>query len=115
MTAITWMLAGVIMFLTIVGIPWARATFNIGVLALWPFGSKAVSREETTGEDMGTGPLGFIGNVIWFIMAGWWLFIYHLAWAILMAITILGIPFAIQYWKLAKISLYPIGKTIIWH
>lgn len=113
-SALTWMLASVIMFLTIVGIPWARATFNIGVLTLMPFGSTTVSRSQTTGEDLGTGPLGLLGNILWFVFAGWWLFLYHLGWAVLMAVTIIGIPFALQYWKLAKISLSPIGKTIIW-
>ncbi|MBK7892727.1 MAG: YccF domain-containing protein [Bdellovibrionales bacterium] len=112
--ALLWMLAGAVMFLTIVGIPWARATFNIGVMILWPFGSKATSRETTTGSDVGTGPLGLIGNLIWFLFAGWWLFLYHLGWAILCAITIIGIPFAAQYWKLARLSLAPIGKQIVW-
>mgnify|MGYP001000001211 CR=1 FL=1 len=113
-TALLWMLAGVLMFFTIIGIPWARATFNIGIMILWPFGSKATSRETTSGADIGTGPLGFIGNLIWFLFAGWWLFLYHIGWAILCAITIIGIPFAVQYWKLAKISLAPIGKQILW-
>lgn len=111
-SATGWFIASLIMLVTIIGIPWARATFNIGLLALWPFGSRIVSREKISGEDIGTGPLGFLGNVIWFIIAGWWLFLYHLGWALLMAITIIGIPFAVQYWKLALISLFPIGKAV---
>src|SRR5436190_20455284 len=69
-----WLLAAVIMAITIIGIPWARAAFNIAAYTLLPFGQKAVSRAEYTGqEDIGTGPLGFLGNIIWLVLAGWWL------------------------------------------
>src|SRR5581483_5690830 len=72
--AFGWLVAAVIMAITIIGIPWARAAFNIAVYTLLPFGSRAVSRYELTGmEDVGTGPLGVIGNIIWFVLAGWWL------------------------------------------
>ena len=111
--ALTWMLASLIMLITIVGIPWAKATFSIGVLVLWPFGSKVVSREKISGGDIGTGLFGFIGNIIWFVFAGWWLFLYHLFWVLLLGVTIIGIPFAIQYWKLAKMSLSPIGEAVV--
>lgn len=112
-SAVSWIVASVILCLTIIGIPWARATFTIGIMTLWPFGSKMVSRESTTGEDLGTGALGMLGNIIWFVFAGWWLFLSHLVLALGMAITIIGIPFALQYWKLAKLSLAPIGKDIV--
>lgn len=112
--ALLWIFVSAIMFLTIIGIPWGRAAFNIGVMTLLPFGSRAQSRETISGPDIGTGVLGFIGNVIWFVLAGWWLFLYHLGWALLLGVTIIGIPFAVQYWKLAKISLAPIGKAIVW-
>lgn len=111
-SAVSWMFAGVLLFLTIIGIPWARATFSIGVLTLWPFGSKVKRRTRTSSLDLGTGFLGFVGNVIWFVLAGWWLFLYHIACALLFAITIIGIPFALQYFKLARLSLAPIGKEI---
>lgn len=101
------------MVISIVGIPWARAAFNIGLLNLWPFGSKIMSRSQTTGEDIGTSALGTIGNILWFLFCGWWLALGHLFWCILFAITILGIPIAKQHFKLAKISLAPIGKAII--
>ena len=114
-TAISWFIASVIMFITIIGIPWGRATFNIGFMVLWPFGSEAVDRNVTTGTaDLGTGVLGGLGNVIWFLLAGWWLFLYHLGCAILFFVTIIGIPFGVQYWKLAKLSLAPVGKSISW-
>jgi uncharacterized membrane protein YccF (DUF307 family) len=112
-TAVSWFLSGVLMILSIVGIPWARAAFNIAILNLWPFGATVVNREKLTKQtDLGTGFLGLLGNIIWFFFCGWWLAGMHLLLALLLAITILGIPFAIQHLKLAKISLAPIGKAI---
>jgi uncharacterized membrane protein YccF (DUF307 family) len=109
-----WVVAGVIMAITIIGLPWARAAFNIAIYTLLPFGQKAVSRAEYLGQDdLGTGPLGFIGNVIWLILAGWWLAIGHLVTAVLLAITIIGIPFAWAHLKLAGLALWPIGKMIV--
>jgi uncharacterized membrane protein YccF (DUF307 family) len=109
-----WMIAAVIMAITIICLPWARAAFNIGVCALLPFGQRAVSRSLVTGrEDLGTGPLGLIGNIIWFVLAGWWLALAHLAHAVLLAITIIGLPFAWAHLKLARLALWPIGKTIV--
>ncbi len=112
--ALGWVIAAIIMAITIIGIPWARASFNIARYALLPFGYKAVSRDEYLGqENIGTGPLGIIGNIIWFILAGWWLALGHLVIAILLAITIIGIPFAWAHFKLAALALWPIGKTIV--
>jgi uncharacterized membrane protein YccF (DUF307 family) len=112
--AIGWWIATVIMAITIIGLPWARAAFNLGFYALLPFGQKAVSRAEYLGgEDLGTGPLGFIGNVIWLILAGWWLALGHLATAVILAVTIIGIPFAWAHLKLAGLALWPIGKMIV--
>src|SRR5215472_11735754 len=112
--AIGWVIAGVIMAITIVGLPWARAAINIASYTLLPFGYKAVSRAEYAGrEDIGTGPLGVIGNIIWLVLAGWWLALGHLIAAIFFAITIIGIPFAWAHLKLAGIALWPIGKTIV--
>ena len=80
---------------------------------LFPFGHEAVARDELTKQkDIGTGTLGLIGNVIWFIFAGVWLAIGHIMSAVACFITIIGIPFALQHLKLAYISLAPIGKTI---
>jgi len=112
--AIGWLIAALIMAITIVGIPWARAAFNIAGYTLLPFGQRAVSRSEHLGQhDVGTGPLGFIGNIIWLILAGWWLALGHLIAAIVFAITIIGIPFAWAHLKLAGIALWPIGKMIV--
>jgi len=109
-----WLLISLLAFVTIIGIPWGRACFNIALFSLWPFGSDAINRAELTQEDdLGTSPIGFIGNVIWFIVAGIWLAIGHVCMAVCYAITIIGIPFAIQHIKFAGISLAPIGKSIV--
>lgn len=109
-----WWLAGLLCFISIIGIPWGRACFVIGTFTFFPFGKEAVSRDKLTGkEDIGTGALGFIGNVLWFVFMGLWLAIGHLGWGLLFCVTIIGIPFGIQHFKLAGISLAPIGKTIV--
>ncbi|KHK04560.1 YccF domain-containing protein [Desulfovibrio sp. TomC] len=111
--AIGWYLAGVVMAITIIGLPWTRACFVLGNLSLWPFGKEVVDRRDVTGHDIGTGTLGFIGNVIWFVLAGVWLAIGHLLAAVANFVTIIGIPFALQHLKLAGLALAPIGKTVI--
>ena len=111
---LAWWGVGVLAFLSIVGIPWAKACFVIGQFTFFPFGKEAVSRDELTRrEDVGTGTLGFLGNVLWFLFAGWWLALGHVVSAFACFITIIGIPFGIQHLKLAGISLAPIGKTIV--
>jgi len=112
--AIAWLIAAVVMAISIVGLPWARAAFNIALYTLLPFGQMAVSRAEYTGhEDLGTGPLGTLGNLIWLVLAGWWLALGHVVLAVLLAFTIIGIPFAWAHLKLAGLALWPIGKTIV--
>ena len=112
--ALAWVIAGVIMAITIIGLPWARAAFNIASYTLLPFGRKAVSRAEHLGaHDIGTGAFGLLGNIVWLVLAGWWLALGHLLTAILLAVTIIGIPFAWAHLKLAGIALWPIGKMIV--
>jgi uncharacterized membrane protein YccF (DUF307 family) len=112
--AVAWWLAGLVAFVSIVGIPWGRACFVIGNLCLLPFGRVVADRQAVTGRaDVGTGPLGMIGNVLWFVFAGLWLAIGHLVSAVLCFVTIIGIPFGLQHLKLAEIALAPIGKTIV--
>jgi uncharacterized membrane protein YccF (DUF307 family) len=109
-----WVLAGVIMAITIIGIPWARSCFMLARYTFWPFGYDIASREQLYGEhDIGTGALGTVGNIIWFVLAGWWLAIMHITAAAALAITIIGIPFAWAHVKLALASLFPIGKTVV--
>jgi len=112
--SVGWIAAAIVMAITIVGLPWTRAAFNIALYTLLPFGQKAVPRAQYSGsEDVGTGPLGVLGNIIWLVLAGWWLALGHLITAFLLAITIIGVPFAWAHLKLAGIALWPIGKMIV--
>jgi uncharacterized membrane protein YccF (DUF307 family) len=112
--ALAWAIAAVIMAITIIGLPWARAALSIASYTLFPFGRTAVPRDEYYGrEDLGTGPLGVLGNLIWLLLAGWWLALGHLITAVALAVTIIGIPFAWAHLKLAGLALWPIGKVIV--
>ncbi|MDB4555193.1 YccF domain-containing protein [Synechococcus sp. AH-707-D15] len=112
--ALGWWLVGLISAVSIVGLPWSRSCFVIGTFALWPFGFEAINRRGLSGRvDLGTGPLGLIGNIIWFLVYGWWLAIGHLTSALACFVTVIGIPFGIQHIKLALIAIAPIGMTIV--
>jgi uncharacterized membrane protein YccF (DUF307 family) len=109
-----WWFFGVLCFVSILGIPWGRACFVLGSFSFFPFGRETISRRELTNKaDIGTGALGTLGNVIWFLLAGLWLALGHLASAIACCLTIVGIPFGIQHFKLALIALAPIGQTVV--
>jgi uncharacterized membrane protein YccF (DUF307 family) len=109
-----WWIAGLLAYVSVVGIPWGKACFVIGRFAFFPFGKEAISRRELGQKgDIGTGVWGTVGNVIWFVFAGVWLAIGHVSSALLNFITIVGIPFGIQHLKLAGIALAPIGKTVV--
>ena len=111
---LAWILAGIIMAITIVGLPFVPTCFRLARYTFWPFGYDIVSRDQLTGQsDIGTGTIGTIGNVIWFVFAGWWLALMHISAAIALTITIIGIPFAWAHVKLAIASLFPIGKRIV--
>ncbi|WP_321284020.1 YccF domain-containing protein [uncultured Vibrio sp.] len=109
-----WWFFGILAFISILGIPWGRACFVMGNFSFFPFGKEAISRDELNKEmDIGTSPLGVIGNIVWFVFAGIWLAIGHVISAVACFVTIIGIPFALQHLKLAMISLAPIGKTVV--
>lgn len=111
---LAWWLIGLVAFITIIGIPWGRSCFVIGQFTFLPFGREAVSRSVITGkEDLGTGALGLLGNIIWFILAGFWLAVGHITLALALFITIIGIPFALQHLKLALLTLAPVGKVVV--
>lgn len=111
---LAWWCVGLLAFITIIGIPWARACFMIGTFSFFPFGKVVVNRKVLTHkDDIGTGFFGMVGNIIWFIFVGIWLAIGHITLAVAYFITIIGIPFGIQHLKLAEIALFPIGKTIV--
>jgi uncharacterized membrane protein YccF (DUF307 family) len=112
--ALFWLIAAVLMALTIIGLPWARAAFNIAWYALLPFGQTVVPRAEYTGvEDLGTGPFGFLGNLVWLVFFGWWIALAHVVTAVGLGITIIGLPFAWAHLKLARLALWPIGRIVV--
>ena len=113
LAALGWFVAGLIMIVTIIGLPFAPAAFGNGLYTLWPFGARAVASERFHGERLGNGPLGFLGNVLWFVFAGWWLALGHLIVAIGLALTIIGLPFAWAHLKLAGYALWPYGRAIV--
>jgi uncharacterized membrane protein YccF (DUF307 family) len=112
-TGLSWMVGAAILAITIVGLPWAGAAFRIGLFAFAPFGRRVVPRSALTGhEDLGSGCLGAGLNVVWFVFAGWYIALAHLLVGLAQAVTLIGIPFAIQNFKLAIIALAPVGKTV---
>ncbi|MCG0287179.1 YccF domain-containing protein [Streptomyces sp. PSAA01] len=104
--AILYVFAGVLLFLTIIGIPFAFASWRIAGFALWPFGRSAVPRP-------GAGAPSCVGNVLWLVLAGWWLALGHLLTGIALCLTIIGIPLGLANFKLIPISLAPLGHEIV--
>ncbi|MCQ4161122.1 YccF domain-containing protein [Roseomonas sp. GC11] len=112
--ALLWLLAALVMALTVVGLPWARACLMLASYSLWPFGRSLVTVEELTGRpSLGTGPLGLLANLLWFLLAGLWLCLSHLSLALASAVTIIGLPFAWAHLKLAAASLFPVGRRVV--
>ena len=105
--AVAYALAGLVMFLLIITIPFGVQSFKLAGFALWPFGRVMV---DIPGKG---GCLTTVGNVLWVILAGIWLAIGHLFWALILAITIVGIPFAVANVKLAGAALVPFGRTVM--
>ncbi|GAA3754640.1 YccF domain-containing protein [Streptomyces tremellae] len=101
-----YLAAGLVLCVTIIGIPFGVAAFRIGAYALWPFGRTAVDRPTA-------GAGSFIGNVLWVILAGWWLALGHVFTGIALFVTIIGIPLALANFKLIPLSLMPLGKEIV--
>ena len=101
-----YLLAGVILCVLIITIPWGIASFRIGRYALWPFGKTVVAKPTS-------GAFSFIGTVIWILVAGWWLAIGHIVSGVALAVTIVGIPLAIADFKMIPVSLAPLGKQIV--
>jgi uncharacterized membrane protein YccF (DUF307 family) len=110
-----WLLAGVVFAVSIVGLPWARAAFNLASLSFLPFGRTTVPRNILNGgrDDLGTGPFGVIGNIVWFVLAGWWLALGHVVIGVVDCVTIIGIPFGVANFRLASAALLPIGLAVV--
>jgi uncharacterized membrane protein YccF (DUF307 family) len=104
--AIGYLFAALVMFIFIITIPFALQAVKLAVFALWPFGRTVVQRPDA-------GAPSLIGNILWLILAGWWLAIGHLVTGILLCITIIGIPLGLGNFKLIPISLWPFGREIV--
>lgn len=110
---LSWMVSALILAVTIVGLPWAQAALRIGLFSFAPFGRQVVDRRALGRDDIGTGPVGCLMNVIWFGLGGWYVALAHLVVGVLLLIPLITIPFALQHFKLAGIALAPIGKTVV--
>lgn len=106
MIAIEYFLSSVAMMVTIIGIPFGLQTIKLGILALWPFGSRIV--------DVGfpSGCLAGIMNVIWWFVGGIPIALTHLLWGVIFCITVVGIPFGMQHFKLMRLALLPFGNSV---
>src|SRR5215213_1055268 len=104
--ALGYAVVALLMFILIITIPFGIASARIALFCLWPFGRTLVRR-----PDAGAGSL--IGNVIWFVLAGWWLALGHLVTGVLMCLTIIGIPLGLANFKLIPVSLTPLGREVV--
>ena len=104
--AIGYAFAALICFVLIITIPFGIAALRIAVFALWPFGKTVIRRPDA-------GIASGIGNVIWFVLCGWWLALAHLITGTLLCLTIIGIPLGLANYKLIPVSLLPLGREIV--
>ncbi len=105
--ALGYFIGGLLLCLTIIGIPWGLQCFKLAGLVLWPFGKDVIS------ESSNAGCLSVLCNIIWILCGGWYTALIHVFWGLLLFITIIGIPWGRQHFKLVEISLMPFGKRII--
>jgi uncharacterized membrane protein YccF (DUF307 family) len=104
--AIAYVFAALICFVLIITIPFGIASLRIAMFALWPFGKTVVKRSDA-------GVVSGLGNVLWFVLCGWWLAIGHLVTGTLLCLTIIGIPLGLANYKLIPVSLLPLGREIV--
>lgn len=106
-TALAYLVASCVLIVTIIGIPFGLQTLKIGLFTLWPFGQEAVIIKHRYR------PLNFVMNIFWFLIAGIWIALMNALFGILLCITIIGIPFGLQHFKLAMLAIRPFGREII--
>jgi uncharacterized membrane protein YccF (DUF307 family) len=104
--ALGYLFAALLMFILIITIPFALQAVKLAVFALWPFGRTLVKRPDA-------GAPSLIGNVLWLLLAGWWLALGHLVTGVLLCVTIIGIPLGLGNFKLIPVSLWPFGREIV--
>ena len=107
LSALGYIIGGVVLCVTIVGLPWGLQCFKIAGLVLWPFGKKVISNQNSSGC------LSLLCNIIWLLCGGLYTALVHVFFGVLLCITVIGIPFRLQHFKLVEISLMPFGKTIV--
>ena len=105
--AIEYLLSSLLLIITIIGIPFGIQTLKLGLLALWPFGKTTIQSQRSSGC------LYIIFNIIWIFIGGIWIALSHLIFGVILYITIIGIPFGNQHFKLASLALTPFGRDII--
>ena len=105
--AIEYVVASLMMMITIVGIPFGLQTLKLGVLALYPFGKEI----QTSPQDSGC--LSILMNILWIVLGGIYISLTHLVLGLVLCVTIIGIPFGMQHFKMAGLALTPFGKEII--
>ncbi len=105
--ALEYLIGSIVLMITIIGIPFGLQTLKLGLLALWPFGSRVETIEESSGC------LNLIMNIIWIIFGGFWIALTHVVLGVLLCITIIGIPFGKQHFKFIKLGLFPFGKRVV--
>jgi len=105
--ALGYLLAAILLAITIVGLPFAKQSLKLSRYALWPFG-RALVQSPTRHRR-----LSAVGNVLWFVLAGWWLALGHIVSGIAMCLTIIGIPLGLANFKLIPVSLTPFGRDIV--
>jgi uncharacterized membrane protein YccF (DUF307 family) len=104
--ALEYFVGSILLMITIIGIPFGVQSIKLGLLALWPFGSRVVTIDESWGC------LNIVMNIIWIIIGGFWIALTHLALGVLLCITIIGLPFGLQHFKFIKLALFPFGKRV---
>lgn len=105
--ALEYIFGSLALMVTIIGIPFGLQTLKLGILAIWPFGSRVVTTENSSGC------LNTIMNVIWIIFGGFWIALSHIILGVLLCITIIGIPFGRQHFKFIKLAFFPFGKQVV--
>ena len=108
MISIEYFVASAALLITIIGIPFGMQTIKLGLLSLWPMGTKIQDAKVMPGC------LNLIMNIIWIFIGGFWIALTHLFWGVLLCITIIGIPFGKQHFKLIRLALFPFGKEIVY-
>ncbi|MBO9658513.1 MAG: YccF domain-containing protein [Chitinophagaceae bacterium] len=106
--AVGYFVGGLVLCITIVGMPWGLQCFKMAGIVLFPFGKKVIS------DSSNAGCLGMFANIIWIICGGWYTALVHLVMGFLLSLTIIGLPWGRQHFKLIEISLMPFGKRVVY-